>query len=70
MSSRGKVAERKHRKRELKTTVNYAASSTLKTSIPAEIVRSKGIEVGDRLHWDESGGFVRFRVKKVVEEDR
>ncbi len=52
------------------TTVNYAAENTLKTTIPAEIVRNRGIEVGDRLHWEESGGWVRFRVKKVVEEER
>jgi hypothetical protein len=52
------------------TTVNYAATSTLKTTIPSEIVRSKGIEVGDRLHWEEAGGWVRFKAVKIKEETR
>lgn len=67
---RGKVAIAKHRKRRLVTTVGPAAESTLRTSIPAEIVRSKGIESGDRLVWEGGDGWVRFKVKKVVEEDR
>lgn len=58
---------KKHRKRRLVTVVNYAAKNTLKTSIPAEIVRNKGIEVRDRLHWEEDGVWVKFQVFKVRE---